>query len=122
MACAENDPEDDCVVLLTAYAERFGSPNEMVLPVMDILKAPVATRLEIAGTEKSMRCPVLLAIVIAPPAALNNAVPEVYVVCEFARAIPPPPPGAAADRLNVKPFDADAVVPLKFVSASVGFP
>jgi hypothetical protein len=33
-----------------------------------------------------------------------------------------PAPGAAAERESVNPFDADAVVPVKFVNASVGLP
>jgi hypothetical protein len=35
---------------------------------------------------------------------------------------PPPAPGAAAERERVNPLEADAVVPVKLVRASVGLP
>lgn len=55
----------------------IGTPILIVEPFVDKLTAPVADRLEVAGTEKLYFWPVVLAIVMAPPPADSTAVPLV---------------------------------------------
>ena len=107
------------VLLLLIPAEKAGAPMLIVLPLLVMLTAPVADRLDCAGTEKLYDWPAAEEMVIAP-LAFRAAVPLVYVVPPAARAIPPP--GAAADSDNVSPLLALAVVPLRFVKLRVGLP
>ena len=71
------------------------SPSMLIVfPAVEILIPLVPTMLDRLGAEKLNFCPVVEAMVKAPPATSMFAVPLLYVVCELASAIPPPPPPA----------------------------
>ena len=88
------------VLLLLIPAEKAGAPMLMVLPLLVMLTAPVADRLDCDGTEK-LNDWLVPEIVMAPPATLKFAVPLVSVIFELASATPP---AAPPTMLIVLPF------------------
>ena len=115
------------VVLETALTVTVPTPRLMVDPLELADRAPVAARLVRSGPETTME-PLEMPAEI-PPAPrtimeLSAMVPVLlWVVLPVAyRVAVAAPPAAAALRLSVSPAELLAVVPLRFVSASVGLP
>jgi hypothetical protein len=92
-------------------------------PAVRAVFRPIASLLALAVVR-----PLWDAVTVLPaipkeiPLELDHTAVQLDTELPAAETATPPPPGAAADRLKVKPALLLAVVPLRFVRASVGLP